>query len=153
MDKFKTKDYEVLFVTGKKDYEVISKNKFPSNVKVVPYIDGMTRIMKKTDVMVTRAGASTLSELMSIGVPTILIPSPYVPNNHQYLNALDLVNAKAAIMLEEKNLNSDTLIESIDSLINDSKKQQEIIKNIKSLAIDDSATKIYEEIKELIDRK
>ena len=153
MDKFKNKDYEILFVTGKKDYDEISKNKFPSNVKVVSYIDGMTRIMKKTDVMVTRAGASTLSEIMSIGVSSILIPSPYVPNNHQYLNALDLVNNNAALMLEEKDLTPDSLVGKIDELINDNKKQQEIKNNLKSLSIDNSATKIYDEIKKLIDRK
>ncbi len=153
MNKFKNKDYEILFVTGKNAYDDINKNKFPSNVKVVPYIDGMTRIMKKTDVMVTRAGASTLSEIASIGVSSILIPSPYVPNNHQYLNALDFVNANAAIMLEEKNLNPDSLVSSIDDLINNSKKQEEIKKNLKSLSIDGSATKIYDEIKKLIDGK
>lgn len=154
MDKFKTKDYEILFVTGTdSNYDEIMKNKIPENVKIVPYIDGMTRIMKKTDIMVTRAGASTLSEIMSLGIPSILIPSPYVPNNHQYLNAMDLVNNKAAIILEEKDLTTTSLIKTIDNLIKDEKKQQEIKDNLKSMAISDSATAIYNAIRELIDRK
>ena len=56
------------------------------NVKVLPYIDNLTRVMKNTDLIVTRAGASTLSEIIALKVPSILIPSPYVPNNHQYIN-------------------------------------------------------------------
>ena len=70
----------------------ISKKKFPNNVKIVPYIENMTRIMKNTDLIVTRSGASTLSEIIALNLPSILIPSPYVPNNHQYVNAMDLVN-------------------------------------------------------------
>ena len=88
-----------------------NKYEFPSNVKVVPYINNMTRIMKRTDLMVTRAGASTLSEIIALNLPSILIPSPYVPNNHQFKNAMDLVNEDAAVLIEEKNLNKDSLIE------------------------------------------
>lgn len=153
MNKFKNKDYEILFVTGKADFDSINKHKFPDNVKVVPYIDGMTRIMKKTDIIVTRAGASTLSEIMTLGVPSILIPSPYVPNNHQFINAMDLVNSNAAEILEEKDLTSASLVQKIDKLISDEKKQQEMKKNLKSLAIQGSADAIYKAIRELIDRK
>lgn len=153
MNNFENKDYEVLYVTGKDDYPKISKLNFPRNVKVVPYIDEMTRIMKKTDIIVSRAGASTLSEIMGLALPAILIPSPYVPNNHQYKNASFLVDNKAALMIEEKDLQSDTLIKMIDNLINDDKKRQEMKKNLKSLSIDNSATIIYDTLRELIDRK
>lgn len=153
MNQFENKDYEVLYVTGKDDYEKISKLNFPRNVKVVPYIENMTRIMKKTDVIVSRAGASTLSEIMSLGIPSILIPSPYVPNNHQYKNAMDLVNNNAAMLIEEKDLDSDIIIKDIDLIINDLDKQQEMKTNLKSLAIDNSATIIYETLKNIIDRK
>lgn len=153
MNLFKDKDYEILFVTGKNDYEEISKNKFTKNIKVVPYVENMTRIMKNTDLIVTRAGASTLSEIIALKIPSILIPSPYVPNNHQYINAMDLVNAKAADLIEEKNLAGKDLVNKIDSILNDNKKIEQMKKNLESLYIDGSATIIYDNIKKLIDRK
>ena len=64
----------------------------------------MISLMKKCDVLVSRSGATTISEIVTLGIPTILIPSPYVPNNHQYINAMDLVNEDAAILIEEKKL-------------------------------------------------
>ena len=60
--------------------------------------------MKKCDLMVTWAGASTLSEIIALKVPSIIIPSPFVANNHQYINALDIVKKDAGTMIEEKDL-------------------------------------------------
>lgn len=153
MNSFKDKNYEVLFITGKNDYQKISENKFPNNIKVIPYLDDMTRILKNTDLIVTRAGASTLSEIIALNIPSILIPSPYVPNNHQYKNALDLVNEKAAILIEEKDLNKKTIVDSIDELINDEEKLKEMKNNLNSLKIEDSALKIYNILKELVGDK
>ncbi len=153
LNQFKNKEYEVLFVTGKKDYADVSKERFPKNVKVVPYIENMTRIMKNTDLMVTRAGASTLSELIALHVPSILIPSPYVPNNHQYKNAIALTKKGAAILLEEKDLKGDILLKTIDSILFDDKKQKKMEEELRKLDIPDSATKIVACIQELIDRK
>lgn len=149
-DKFKNKDYEVLFITGKNDYEEIIKNKFPENIKVVAYVDGLTRIMKRTDIIVTRAGASTLSEIIALNIPAILIPSPYVPNNHQFKNAMDLVNNEAGILIEEKDLKNDILIDKIDYLFNNQQKYQELKNNLNKLKIENSASLIYEEIKALV---
>ena len=152
-DKFKDKDYEVLFVTGKKDYEEIIKKQFPDNVKVVPYVDNLTRIMKKTDIIVTRAGASTLSEIIALNLPSILIPSPYVPNNHQFKNAMDLVNNKAALLIEEKDLKDNVLLDKIDVLMTSPIEYKNLKDNLNKLKIDNSASIIYENIKKLLDRK
>ena len=135
---------------NKKDYEEVSKNEFPSNVHVVPYIDKMTRVLKKTDVIVSRAGASTLSEIIALNTPSILIPSPYVANNHQYKNAMDLVNRGSAMLIEEKDLNGDILVRKIDEMLENS----DIYKNnLKKLFISNSGDKIYNNIKKLVDRK
>ena len=152
MPLFDKKDYEVLYVTGKQGYDEIIKNKFPNNVKVVPYVENMTRIMKKTDLIVTRSGASTLSEIIALKTPSILIPSPYVPNNHQYVNAMDLVNIDAAILMEEKDLDSKKLVSIIDESLNDDKKLNKMKTNLEKLDIKESATVIYNNIKKLIDR-
>ena len=153
MTLFNNKDYEILYVTGKKDYETIKSNKFPNNVKVVPYIDKMTRIMKKTDIIVTRAGASTLSEIIALKVPSIIIPSPYVTNNHQYKNALDLVNKNAAIMIEEKDLKSDIIVRNIDKMLQNRNILENMKNNLEELQVKNSATVIYDNIKKLVDGK
>ena len=100
--------------------------------------------------MVSRAGASTLSEIIALEVPTILIPSPYVANNHQYLNALDLINNNAAMMIEEKSLEEGLLSDTVDKLINDDKKILEIKNNLKNMQVKDSASVIYENIKKVV---
>lgn len=150
---FKDKDYEVLFVTGKSSYDDVIKYNYPENVKVIPFYDGLARVMKKTDVMVSRAGASTLSEIIALKIPTILIPSPFVANNHQYLNALDLINKNAGMMIEEKNLKEGLLVKQIDDLIGDEKKINEIKNNLEGMQIKDSASIIYNSLKELVYKK
>lgn len=150
MTLFNNKEYDVLYVTGNKDYEEIKKYNFPSNVKVVPYIEKMIRIMKKTDIIVSRAGASTLSEIIALQIPSILIPSPYVPDNHQFKNALDLVDKKAAILIEEKDLKGDILVREIDKLINDKNKISAIKNNLRQNNISNSATVIYDSIIKLV---
>lgn len=147
--KFSEKDYEVLFVTGKNDYDKVMLNNIPKNVHVVPYIDGLVGILKNTDLIVTRAGASTISEIIALKVPSLLIPSPYVPDDHQTKNAMDLVNCNATILLEEKNLNVDSLINNIDLVINDNKKMNSMKENLENLFAPKSATKIYEVIKNI----
>lgn len=150
MENFRNKDYEVLFVTGKSMYESIIKNKFPSNVKVVPYINNLVGIMKNTDLIVSRAGASTLSEIIALNLPSILIPSPYVPNNHQYKNALDLINNQAGVLIEEADLKGTILVDTIDTLLSDNIKLEMIKKNLDKLKVENSATIIYNSIKSLI---
>jgi len=153
MSLFNNKDYDILYVTGKNDYDEISKIKMPKNVHIVPFIENMTRIMKNIDLIVTRAGASTLSEIIALDLPSILIPSPYVPNNHQYKNAIDLVNSNAAILVEEKDLKGDILVREIDKILNDENKIKDMKKNLKEFKVPNSATLIYDNIKKLIDRK
>lgn len=150
MSYFENKDYEVAFITGKQDYEEVKSHAFPKNIHIYPYVP-LTSFMKKTDLMVSRAGASTLSEIMSLHVPSILIPSPYVPNNHQFKNAMGLVKEQAAVLLKEKNLKEDILVKEIDSLFGNPMKLESMQKKLEKLALTDSATKIVKELKQLID--
>lgn len=155
IDKFKNKNYSVIFVTGNNYYEKVKDVKVPNNVKILPFIYEMPSVMKITDLMVTRAGASTMSEIIALELPSIFIPSPYVTNNHQYKNAMDLVNNEAGIILEEKDFNEQSLINVIDNTINDKKKLLGMKEKLRNLAVKDSSTKIYNILKELImnDRK
>lgn len=146
---FQNKNYEVMFVTGKDSYDDIKELNIPSNVKIFPYVESQARIMKKADLVVTRCGASTLAEIISLKLPSILIPSPYVPNNHQYINGMDFVNKHAGVMIEEKDLTGEKLVKTIDLLINDDKILNEMKENLADLGVDDSATRIYELLKKL----
>lgn len=150
---FENKNYEVMFVTGKDSYEDIRSVEIPKNVKIFPYVESQSRIMKKADLVITRCGASTLAEIISLRLPSILIPSPYVPNNHQFINGMDFVNREAGIMIEEKDLTGEKLVDTIDSVINDDKKLKQMKENLKDLGIDNSATKIYELLSKLVGGK
>ena len=88
------KPYQVLYVTGEVHYEEVKKEVElignPENVMIKPFIHNMPEVLAGTDLTVASAGATTLAELTSLGIPSILIPSPYVTNNHQEKNATAL---------------------------------------------------------------
>ena len=117
---FEKKDYQVLYVTGKNYYEEMKNKvgKLNHNVKLVPYIDDMPSLLKNTTLIVSRAGASTMAEISAIGVPSILIPSPYVASNHQEYNARELSDRNGALMILEKDLNSKDFVDKVDYVIN-----------------------------------
>lgn len=148
---FMKKNYEILFVTGNSSYdEINSKIGKSSNIKVVPYIKDMPEVLKFTDIIISRAGATTISEILSLGLVSILIPSPYVANNHQYYNALELKNSGCGEILEEKDLTSEGLNNKIKELINDKNKYQKIKNNLGKNKTINSSEIIYQNIKELI---
>lgn len=143
-------NYDIIYVTGKIHYDKFKTNNFPENVHIYPYINNLCGVMKSVNVVVGRAGASSVAEIEAIGVPCILIPSPYVANNHQYYNALAIQNSNAGYMIQEPELTSELLMNRIDSLINDDKLASDMSKNLKKLSVDNSANVIYKEIKKII---
>ncbi len=139
-------DTEILFITGKNSFKELNNNLIvPSSTKILPFFDNLPSLMKSADLIISRAGASTISEIMATKIPSILIPSPYVANNHQYYNALDLVNKGISVLIEEKDLNEKSLSEAIDNIFETStfNEIKENLKNIKDMA---SSTIIMEEI-------
>jgi UDP-N-acetylglucosamine--N-acetylmuramyl-(pentapeptide) pyrophosphoryl-undecaprenol N-acetylglucosamine transferase len=150
LPEFNNKEYEILFVTGKSYYDTFKDLKVADNIKIVSYIEDMARIMKSTDLMISRAGATTMSEIIALAIPSILVPSPHVTDNHQLKNALDLVERDAALLIEEKDLEAKALLDMIDSVLFDEKKYNKMKSNLSKLSITDSSTKIYKEIKKLL---
>lgn len=146
---FKNKEYEVLIITGNDYYDEFKKYNI-SNVKIVPFLNNMLNVLKSCDLIVSRAGASVISEITAIGIPSILVPSPYVANNHQYYNAMELVNKKASILLEEKDFNKDNLLKQIDLILNNKKLYNDMHINSLKLGKKDSCLEIYQLIKELV---
>ena len=151
LPKFDNKAYEVLFITGKNYYKEYKKVTLPENVKIVEFIDNILGLLKDVDLIVSRAGASTIAEITALGIPSILIPSPYVTHNHQYKNAKVLTDKGASIMIEEDNLNSKILIENIDKVLNNNIKYDKMKKESSKLAIKDSSTTIYNILRNIID--
>ena len=143
---YEREDCEILFITGKKNYNDLNNNLIvPKSTKILPFFDNLPSLMKSADLIISRAGASTIAEIIATKTPSILIPSPYVANNHQYYNAVDLVNKKISLLIEEKNLNKKTLINVIDEIFNE-EKLKEIKNNLKAMQILNSSTIIMNEI-------
>lgn len=147
---FKNKDYQVLLITGKDYYDEYKDIKLSSNVKLVPFYNNLLGLMKDADLIVTRSGASTIAEITSIGLPAIMVPSPYVTNNHQYVNAKSLEDDGACIILKEEDFDKNSLVDLLDKTINDKKKLNSMMSALLKRGVTDSATRIYEEIIKLV---
>ena len=112
------------------------------NVEIREYIADMARCMSAADIVICRAGASSLSEIEALGKASILIPSPNVAENHQYHNAMALTQKDAAVLIEEKDLNAESFGKVFSSLINDEGRIKTLSENAKKLAITDAKEKI-----------
>ncbi len=156
VNKHKDNDCVFLHATGKGGAEAF-KEKLEQqgvdlsnpNIRIVEYID-IPKCLPAADLVISRSGASTLSELQALGKPSVLIPSPYVTENHQYHNAMALVNNGAAEILEEKNLTPDTLTEKVNGLISDRSRLEAVGRNAKEMAVLDATQRIYETLCEIV---
>lgn len=119
------------------------------NVVIREYIDDMDVCLAAADLVIGRAGASSLSEIEATGKASVLIPSPNVAENHQYHNAMALVNNNAAKIIEEKDLTPDHLIETVDALVQDKTALQTLGRNAKQMAVLDSAKEICDILTDL----
>ena len=106
--------------------------------------------MKQADVVISRAGSASLYELIALQIPSIIIPSPNVANNHQYYNAKEMSDLGAIKMLEEQNITTELLQQEVKELLEHSDSRRNILQNMKKLTILDSSEMIYQEIKDLI---
>jgi len=109
--------------------------------------------MTAADVVICRAGASTLSEIEALGKASILIPSPNVAENHQYHNAMALVNNDAAVIIEEKDLTGEKIIALADELVRNDERRNTIGRNARNMAIIDAKEKIAEIVVSLAGNK
>lgn len=135
------KEYQIIFATGNRHYEEVTNqlNKISplskqDNLVVKAYIDNMEDVLQNSSLLISRSGATTLAEITALGLPSILIPSPNVTEDHQRKNAMSLVNHHAAVLLEEKDLNGQNLIIHLDDLLMDQEKLTKMSKASKSIA-------------------
>ena len=119
------------------------------NVTVREYITDMDRCLAAADLVICRAGASSLSEFEAVGRASILIPSPNVAENHQFHNAMALVRNDAAVIIEEKDLTGERLTEEVNALLRDPERLRTLGENAKKMAIPDTVERIADIISEL----
>ncbi len=137
------KKYNIIYVTGNNVKCDIKEN---NHTKIIDYFNPLTTLMNSSDIIISRAGASTLSEIIQLNKVSIIIPSPYVSNNHQYKNALKLLKVKAIEFINEKDL-SLNLLKTKLYLLNNKSYYESIKNNINLLKKPNNFTKIIKEIK------
>lgn len=152
-----SQDIQLLFITGENQYEDVIKrlknNKTDytkyKGVKILPYVYNMQDALGACDMIISRAGATIISEITALGIPAILIPSPFVANNHQEYNALALEQNGAAIIIKESQLKDGVFKEQILSVVNSKDTLVKMSQNSRKLAVLDASEKIYNIIKDL----
>ena len=122
------------------------------NIDVREYIYDMADVMAAADLVICRAGAATLGELCVMGKPSIIVPSPYVAENHQEKNARALENAGACEVLLENETTPEKLLEMTERLLDDDEKRAEMGRAAAKLAQLDAGEKIYQQILEAVHR-
>ncbi|MGO3731706.1 MAG: undecaprenyldiphospho-muramoylpentapeptide beta-N-acetylglucosaminyltransferase [Vagococcus sp.] len=155
LDELTTKPYQVLYASGELYFGDIEKKwlELPGNkenIKVVPYISNMEQVLANVDVVVGRAGATSLAELTSLGIPSILIPSPNVTNDHQTKNAESLVNKQAAVMIKDDELDGHRLVATIDHLMLDDTLRVNMGEASKEQGVQDATDRLYQLILDMI---
>lgn len=151
IEKIGNSDFQLLWQTGKYYYEEAKKVTDESgfkNIKVLDFIKRMDFAYAAADIIISRAGAGTISELALIGKPVILVPSPNVAEDHQTKNAMALVNRNAAIMIRDVEAKEKLISMALD-LITNKKQIKSLSENIKGMALRDSAKIIAEEVLKL----
>ena len=150
IENFVNEDVLLIWQTGEYYYASIPENiKHISGIQIMPFIQRMDYLYQISDVIVSRAGALSISELCIVAKPCILIPSPNVAEDHQTKNAKVLADAGAAICIADKEVN-DKLGYFIFDLIRNPQLCKEMSMNLKTLAIPDASKRIVNEIKKLI---
>lgn len=147
--------------TGRAGYDAFLKElrtrgineKMQKNIEVREYLNNMPELMCAADVIISRAGALTLSEIEAAGRASILIPSPYVSENHQYYNAMVLKERGAAIVIEEKDLTGSRLAAELGELLSDEERLRRYSAAAAGEAILDAGERIYALLSRLMAEK
>ena len=149
-DTYKDSDFNLIHAAGRERYDTMMErlnSLCPAGCSrqgydVRPYIYDMSRVMAAADLVVCRAGASTLAELALMGKPCVLVPSPNVTNNHQEKNARVLENAGGAVVLVEAGLTSQKFTETVTELIEDDARLNDMAEAMKVAALADATERI-----------
>lgn len=148
LDPIVSQNVQVIWQCGKLYFEDYKKYN-GANVQVLAFIDRMDLVYAAADIVISRAGASSVSELCIVGKPVIFIPSPNVAEDHQTKNAKSIVDKEGAIMIKESELN-DNFKPIFKALLEDENQQKKLSEKIKELALPNATKQIVDEITKLI---
>ncbi|MEF3077596.1 undecaprenyldiphospho-muramoylpentapeptide beta-N-acetylglucosaminyltransferase [Winogradskyella poriferorum] len=149
LDFFEEHNVQLIWQCGKLYYDRYKQHKELKNVQVHAFLNNMDMAYAAADVIISRAGAISVSELCIVGKPTIFIPSPNVAEDHQTKNALAVAEKNAAILIKESNLDND-FQKQFSELITNEEKQTELSKNIEALALVNATNDIVDEVEKLL---
>lgn len=141
-------DMQLIWQSGKLYYEAFKKHNEAKGVQVFEFIQRMDLLYAAADLLISRAGAGSISELCIVGKPVIFIPSPNVAEDHQTKNAKSVTDLDAAILLMENNI--DSLPDIIKILVEDDEKMNLLGNNIKKLALPNATEQIADEVEKLL---
>ncbi|MBW2344352.1 MAG: undecaprenyldiphospho-muramoylpentapeptide beta-N-acetylglucosaminyltransferase [Deltaproteobacteria bacterium] len=143
---------EVIHQTGKIDHERVLEDYRGKSLKgeVVPFIEDMAAAYNRADLVVSRAGATTVFELAAVGKPSVLIPYPHAANNHQEINALSLVRAGGAEMIREKDLTGEGMARVLTKYMDDRQALNKMGENAQKIARPDAAKEIVDQLLEMV---
>ena len=147
---FKNQNVQLIWQCGKLYFEDYKKYNEVENVQVHQFLNRMDLAYAAADFVVSRAGASSVSELCIVGKPTVFIPSPNVAEDHQTKNAKSIVDKHGAILVKESELDTFPIV--IETLLKDKGKQQSLSENINELALPNATSDIVNEVEKLINR-
>ncbi|WP_299396415.1 undecaprenyldiphospho-muramoylpentapeptide beta-N-acetylglucosaminyltransferase [uncultured Gelidibacter sp.] len=152
LEFFQTQNVQVIWQCGKLYYDTYKKYDSYDNVQVHAFLNTMDMAYAAADFIISRAGASSVSELCVVGKPVIFIPSPNVAEDHQTKNAMAVVNKDAALLIKEADLEVD-FENKFSQLVASSEKQQQLRTNIKKLALVNATKDIVDEVEKLLESK
>ena len=149
-------DIKIILITGQKQYEqvktAIDLDEY-TNIELMPYADNMPVLLNACDLVICRGGATTLFENMATATPGIYIPYPYASADHQRKNIEYITSRGGGVMIEDSELNTDTLYEQVSNIIFDSKVRKQMSEAAYSASVHDVLDKFYAEILKLINKK
>lgn len=148
LEFFKSQNISIIWQCGKLYYNTYKKYNELSHVQVHEFINKMDLAYAASDIIISRAGASSVSELCIVGKPVIFIPSPNVAEDHQTKNAKAVVDQHGALLLTENELDTFPIV--FETLIKDAGKQELLSENIKELALPSATSNIVNEIEKLL---
>ncbi|MEP5255674.1 MAG: undecaprenyldiphospho-muramoylpentapeptide beta-N-acetylglucosaminyltransferase [Winogradskyella arenosi] len=149
IDFFEAQNIQVIWQCGKLYYEQYKKYDTHKNVQVHAFLNQMDLAYAASDIIISRAGAISVSELCIVGKPVVFIPSPNVAEDHQTKNAKSIADKEAAILIREKDLEADFQKE-FSALITDKTKREELSKNIEALALVNATRDIVDEVEKML---
>lgn len=149
LEFLQTQNVQVIWQCGKLYYETYKKYNSYENVQVHAFLNTMDLAYAAADFIISRAGASSVSELCVVGKPVIFIPSPNVAEDHQTKNAMAIVDKDAALLIKEADLDVD-FENRFSQLVKSAEKQQKLSENIKKLALINATKDIVDEVEKLL---